>query len=435
MKKTFSVLLSVMMAAMLIVGVIPAVAVVGYDTVTLAVGQTDSMQSVYVSSAISINNTVCTVYVSGNLLYLTGNTVGTTYVSYTTLAGAQGTLVVTVTNTTASTGTISLAVGQTDVADNLNALSASVANPTICSAIVANGKLSITGLKAGSTIVSWQGYTTGSIYPTYGTLTVVVGGGTTATTGTVTIGIGQTETASNLNAWSATAANPAICTVNYTNGVLSITGLKAGSTTVTWYGMPTGATSNTSGTIYVVVTGTGTGTNTTITVAKGASQNVAGYYNIQSPTSSNSSVATVTMGGSLGSQYLIITGVNTGSTTISFYSKSAYSDSYTYNTLNVTVTGSSSIPTNESTATTGIYLGTNKTLLAKLSKSYKLGTVKLNGVSITSDRSKVLWVSSDTDVLTVKTDGIFKAVGKGTANLIAVTKDGKYTAVIAITVS
>lgn len=173
------------------------------------------------------------------------------------------------------------------------------------------------------------------------------------------------------------------------------------------------------------------------------------FYAVSNVKSNNTSVATAASSGSQGAMGLNITGVAAGTAVVTFDTKESADASAVSRSVTVTVTaaasntatrGSSTTdPASTSTTSTGIYLSTRsyKTTVGKtLYAPVKIDGTKIDRTKDTAAWAKLRWVSSDPKVLTVDSQtGKVKTVGKGTAKLVCVDKDGKSCDAMTITVS
>lgn len=303
---------------------------------------------------------------------------------------------------------------------------------------------SLTGVAAGSAVVTitYTDTNTGTTGLT-DTLSVTVSASSsnTATSGTVSVVAGSTSTVGSFyQIHSVTMANTAIATPVFStvagSGTLTLTGLTAGSTTMTVYATLTNGATPTYYTYTVNVTASST-TNTTNTTS-GYTQNHsldAGktasieFVSATNIVSSNSAVATATFANGK----LTMTGVSAGTATITFTGTTSSSSTAMTYTINLTVTGTASGSSTSSGSTSGLVFSKTSTSIAA-NKSYRLKNIKLDGVSVAA--AELRWMSSDTDVLTVNaTSGIFKGKSSGTAYLVAIDPSNGGVAVLKVTVS
>jgi len=380
----------------------------------------------------SSNTRVVTATPSSSGAILRGVSAGTAVVTATWEDKTVWTYNVTVrqTATVSNTPTITVGVGGTDTIADYNVSIARIANESVARVSVSNGVCTITGVSVGSTYFYFNG-----THKTAGTtvtqkqvnVTVSATGGSGGTSGSsnLSLAVGQTDTAQGLYCTSAYSNNASIASASVVAGQLTVTGVSAGTTYVVYSGTLNGATVNNQ-MLTVTVSGTGMGAGTGsvsgVTVAVGGTQSVA-IAGLTSAICADTSKATV----SLANGTVTVTGRAVGTTSV-YYTTSGSSG---MQVLPVTVSNTAA---NVPVATASrITIGSKAAYSVNRGKSYTLG-VTLDGVSISSDRSRVLWVSSNTSVITVNAKGQFKAVGSGTANLIAVTKEGDSVAKVSITV-
>lgn len=233
-----------------------------------------------------------------------------------------------------------------------------------------------------------------------------------------TLAVGGTETliasllptgvAEQSIAWSSSDTN--VCTVD-SSGI--ITGVAQGTAVVS------ATVKNYTATciVHVIIPVSGiTLSKTSLKLKNGASQTLTATIAPKNATeqglfwtSSNDAVCTVDQTGK-------ITTVNNGSAVIKV---TTYDGSFTAE-CNVTVY----------TPATGISLNKAKTTLAKGSQETLTAVVSPAGAS----EKGVFWTSTNGDVCTVDSDGNISGVSEGSAIIIAISKDGGYSAACSVTV-
>lgn len=294
-------------------------------------------------------------------------------------------------------------------------------------------------------------------------------------TNTITVNQSYTYPQTFRKLSDVSSSNPLIATASsYSigdDGTIVVVGVSAGTATISYKYYPSAGSYQQSGSFSITVT-TGSssgsqaslyGATTTktpdITVRAGyAATPATKYYEITSVKIADTSIATAEITGSAGDMGFRIKGLKAGDTTFSF-SYRLVNNGPIYNathTLSVTGTASSSssssggtsissstgssdeienVSNTSSSADEGISFGGRTRSNVKLGKSYTMKTgLKLNGESVTP--GELLWLTPDSDIISVnKTTGVFKAIAKGTATLIAVDLSGTYVRSIEIVVS
>lgn len=404
------------------------------SSVALTVGGQQSIFVGYGLTLKSMNTGIATVYPSNTGYYTVfGVSAGTTYLvssggsMYTVTVSASGTNP----GTPNGSGTMALAVGATEtIAASTGSYitSATSSNSSVASVYAAYGSsyATVTGLSVGTATISiYQGTST-----TPYTLTVYVtatGSGSTASSIPLTVGQSATYQSNGYFA-SISIANTSIANVSFTpyGTTATFTGLAAGSTYAYITEVINGAQQNR--TVPIVVTGgtnAGGSSTTALTVGGRATVYPTTGATLLGASSANPNVATVTYT----STSAVITGISAGTTTVTL--NQYYNGSYNTVTVTVYVTGSSSSGNSGSTAG-GINFKSSAVSVTK-GKRYSLKGMTVNGSTVSA--SDLLWVSADEDIITVDANtGKFKAVGRGSTLLIAVTKDAKNIGSITVNV-
>lgn len=301
---------------------------------------------------------------------------------------------------------------------------------------------SLYGVSAGTAVLTVNSTKTSTGATDVGTITVTVTASGSSTQGTtlsaITVEAGKTATATTPSvATSYSSTNTSIATVAYSNQVLTITGVQAGSTQILY------SISNASGVtenyiIPVTVTAAGTTNNNTsssngFNLQVGKVAETAAFYSVSAATSSAPEIAAVT----IVDNKMRITGKSVGSATISYTAISTQGAAATSGTYNISVTtaadGSTTSNVTSSGTTsdgTGLKFSTNSRTLA-VGKSYRLSKITLDGKSIAANQ--LYWLSSNDAVVKVnKTSGVLSIKKAGSATVIAVTKDGKSSQALSI---
>lgn len=128
---------------------------------------------------------------------------------------------------------------------------------------------------------------------------------------------------------------------------------------------------------------------------------------------------------------VVVTGIASGKTTVSFWYKSASSD-WISAALPVTVSGVTETPTAVNASSAGIVFA-ESTATVSAGTSYTPTGIKVNGAPV--DASALLWVSGPDSVVSVsKQSGKITAVAAGTATVYAVDPETKACAALTINV-
>lgn len=291
----------------------------------------------------------------------------------------------------------------------------------------------VTGVSAGSATITVRtvdgGFTATSSILVNNILVPV--SGVTVTPATVTVAVGATApltaavlpaTASNKSV-TFTSSAPAVATVSAT-GV--VTGVSAGSATITVRTVDGGFTATSSVTVTpannpVPVTGVTVtpvsvailvGANTTLTavVAPANATNKAVTW-----TSSNPAVASVSAAG-------VVTGVSAGSATI------------TVRTVNGNFAAVATVmvnPVNNPIAVTGVTVAPTTASVAVGATTSLAATV----APANATNKAVTWTSSSPAIATVSASGVVTGVAAGSATITVRTTDGGFTATATVTVT
>lgn len=286
-----------------------------------------------------------TVQDPGNVTF---NTVGTFTVTFT-VTDAQGaadaspaTRTVTVTAPPAlaiSPTSLSVTVGSTAtsaVSNAVGAVTATSANTGIATASYANGVVTVAGVAAGSTTVAVRDSRSNAVTQTLNVTVTAAAQPLAISPSSVSVPVGSSATSSVSNAVgavTATSANTAIATASYANGVVTVNGVAAGSTTVAVRDSRTNAVTQTLSVTVTAVTPPLAISPTSVSVGVGstATTNVSNAVGAVTATSANTAVATA----SFANGVVTVTGVAAGSTTVAV--RDSRSNAVTQ-TLNVTVT-------------------------------------------------------------------------------------------------
>lgn len=332
----------------------------------------------------SSSNTAIATVVAGTGL-VTGVSAGTATISYLISSGCYQTITVTV-NTAPGTigGTAYMCVGATV------SLSCSPGGGTWSSASPATASVtsggSVTGLMAGTTTISYQ-----SGAGCVATLVLTVTAAPGSIGGTLFACMGATTTLSSTpggGTWSS--SNAARATVGAGTGL--VTGVSAGTVIITY-----AISATCYSTAVVTINATPGSITGTLTLCAGCSTTLSSATTGGSWSSSNTAAATIGTGAGL------VSGVGTGTTTISYVAGGCAV------TAVVTVTPA----TSPSTGTPVVCVGqTNATLSNPISG----GT----------------WSSSNSSIATVHAaTGILTGVGAGNADITYTTSPGVYTVIVA----
>ncbi|WP_341838723.1 Ig-like domain-containing protein [Chitinophaga caseinilytica] len=337
----------------------------------------------------SSNTTVATVDANG---IVTGITAGTSTITYTvtSVSGCVSTTTTIVTvnalpNAGTITGTTDVCIGLTTDLDNVAPGGVWTSSNTAVATVDANGI--VTGLTAGtSTITYTVTSTSGCVSTTTSTITVNILPNAGAITGTTDVCIGLTTDLDNIapgGVW--TSSNTAVATVD-ANGI--VTGITAGTSTITYTVTSTSGCVSTTTTIVTVnaLPNAGAITGTT-DVCAGLTTDLDNAAPGGVWTSSNRAVATVDANG-------IVTGVTAGTSTIT----------YTVTSVSGCVSTTTTIVTVNALPNAGAITGTTE-VCAGLTTD--LDNAAPGGV----------WTSSNTAVATVDANGIVTGLTVGTSTI------------------
>ena len=290
-------------------------------------------------------------------------------------------------------------------------------------ATVSGGK--VTALKAGSatiTVTTEDGSKTATCSVTvnakvYPVTSVSLNKSTATLTEGETLTLTATVNPSNATnknvSWKS--SNTSVATVS--NG--KVTAVKAGSATITVTTEDGGKTATCSVTVKAIVNVTSVSLNkTTASLTEGESLTLTASINPSNATnknvtwkSSNTSVATVSNGK--------VTAVKAGSATITVTTKDGNKTATCSVTVNEKVYPVSGVYLNKTSVS--VVVGNKLTLVATITPS-------------NATNKNITWNSSNTSVATVSPNGEISTLSPGTANIVATTVDGKYTATCKITV-
>ena len=425
-------------------------------TLTVCVGLTTTLTDATGGGVWTSSNTaVATVGSSSGVVTGVGVAGGTATITYTLLTGCLNTVVVTVNpNPTAILGAGSVCVGQTICLTDATAGGTWSSSSAV--AIVNSGTGCVTGLAAGTTIITYT-LSTGCI-----TTTIITVNPLSPITGTPSLCVGLTTNLTDATpggTWSSNATG--VATVGSTTGV--VTGVTQGTATIS-YVMPSGCTStiivtvyalptNISGTLSVCVGqttsvsdgtagGTWTSNNGNITIGSSSgiiTGNIAG-----------TSIITYTLG--TGCTITAVVTVNplapiTGATNLCQSQVTTVSDLVTggvwsSSNTNVTVDAFGNVTANTVGTSTISYVlptGCTTTLIVTVNSLAAIhGTTELcvgTSTVFTDSLLGGIWNSSNTGVATVNSiTGIVTGVAPGTA-IISYTLSSGCTATIIVTVA
>ena len=211
------------------------------------------------------------------------------------------------------------------------------------------------------------------------------------------------------------SSNTSVATVS--NG--KVTAVKAGSATITVTTEDGDKTATCEVTVKAIVNVTSVSLNkTTASLTEGESLTLTASINPYNATnknvtwkSSNTSVATVSNGK--------VTAVKAGSATITVTTKDGNKTATCSVTVNEKVYPVSGVYLNKTSVS--VVVGNKFTLIATITPS-------------NATNKNITWNSSNTSVATVSPNGEISTLSPGTANIVATTVDGKYTATCKITV-
>lgn len=445
---------SALLASLMLVGMLAfAIPASAAQTITVNKGDSTTVKldiNQYLTGATVQDSSIATISASGTNVTVTGLKEGTTTATayYTTNTGQQGEiLTITVSDVTSKqpTQNINLALpSQPSYTATLTGTSSSLvsnSDSTVASTELTGTStqtLIIRALKAGTTtiVVNAKSGSTTTQYTYYVTVT---GTSTAATTtdATVSLAAGESKVVApkgtqDLTVSSGNTTNIAKLEKNSSNQLV-VTGVAAGTVNLSYtYSQWVGANKNTY-TVSIPVTVTGTGSNTSATesveIKVGETKTV--MSNMTSIGLTNTGTASVALPSiENGAKDLSIKGVAAGTSTITVtYNNGGVSGTKTFN-VRVVADTSAATPTNS--RTTGLYFTKNAASIKK-GKTYQYSSIYLEGAKTAP--SKLLWVSSNTSVVTVNSKtGKFKGVKAGKARIIAVDKQGKYVNYLDITV-
>ena len=153
------------------------------------------------------------------------------------------------------------------------------------------------------------------------------------------------------------------------------------------------------------------------------------YAGVQHLTVADSSVACASED-SMGR--IVVTGIASGKTTVSFWYQSAVSSDWVSAALPVTVSGVADTPTAVDASSAGIAFS-ESTATVSAGTSYTPAGIQVNGTPV--DASDLLWVSGSDRVVSVdKQSGKITAVAAGSATVFAVDPKTKACAALTVTV-
>lgn len=166
-----------------------------------------------------------------------------------------------------------------------------------------------------------------------------------------------------------------------------------------------------------------------VTIQENSSYVTGSYAGVQHLSVGNSSVACASSD-SVGR--VVVTGIASGSTTVSFWYKTTWSSDWVSASLPVTVSGVSTTTTAVDASSVGIIFSQG-TATVSVGSTYTPTGIKVNGAS--EDASGLLWVTNSDSVISVdgKT-GKITALAAGTATVYAVDPATKMCATLAVTV-
>ena len=159
--------------------------------------------------------------------------------------------------------TINLVAGNSSIVGSYSGVTNyTSSNPAVATLALSGGILTVTGVSAGNATLTYTALETGGTLRNYSTPVVVTASSNSTTTTTPTTGQSLTieagknaKTAAFSSISTYQSADTNIATVKAESNSLIITGVSAGSTTVSYTGVLPGTTNSTSGTFNVTVTG------------------------------------------------------------------------------------------------------------------------------------------------------------------------------------
>lgn len=315
-------------------------------------------------------------------------------------------------------------------------LSASTNNSAIVTVTYGTNDFTLVGVSAGQAQVTVRARDSRDNHEFNMFVPVTVtGSSSTGYTRNVSTPLGTTVTLDSFNYVASTnSSNTSVSTVYQSGNAVMATAASVGTSTITVIGTKAGTTNQATYTYYLTVTSTSTGTNTSNVSLRAGQDALIGqggaYSSVSNYSSSNTSVATVT----LNNNVITISGKSTGTAVVTFTATVAGTGQVVTYTVNVTVTGSyyNDGYIDNIYDGTGLDIGIAERIVAE-GKSYRLKGITQNGTPVAAN--ELLWLSTDDTIVTVgKATGIFKARKTGTARLIAVDKLGRYHLTVAITV-
>ena len=317
----------------------------------------------------SCSNANVTIEASG---LVTGNTAGTTMITYTSPGGCESNIVVTVSSTPAPlTGTATVCVGKTTTFSSLSADGTWSSSNTAKATVDAGGE--ITGISSGTAAITYaiaSGYVTKNVY--ISTTPDDITGIANICEGSYTV---LYSTIGGSGTW--TSSDTTIATINTTSGMMA--GVSEGSATITCKVASSGCYKTQVVNIYTTpVDIWGDGDLCAGSVATFTNTTTGGTW-----TTNNTTVATV------GATSGIVTGITAGGATLSYTTSNGCYKTMplTINTIPANITGTLSVCTEASTT---------------LSNTTTGGT----------------WYSGNTDVATIgSTSGIVTSATAGTAGI------------------
>lgn len=241
---------------------------------------------------------------------------------------------------------------------------------------------------------------------------------------TLNVSVGSTVNTNSLGQIvSATTLNSGIATAYNNNTYASVTGVSAGTTTLTVLYYNSGSANISTATYTVNVTGSYTGTGSTSAVSQPFSLEVGKTANIPSVVaatnvvSSNPSVGTA----AIENGQMVLRGLSAGTTEITFNGSTTAGGASTAYKITLTVTGTGTASSGGTSSSGGVSFSKTSTSVSS-GKNYRLKGMKVNGSSAVA--GDLRWMSTNTDVLTVNAKtGVFKGKTSGTAYLVAADPD------------
>ena len=356
-------------------------------------------------NAVSSDIAVATASVSGSLLSVTGVAAGSAIITVTD--GSSGSVTITVTVASSlgvSPASLSLFVDASDscaISGGTGPYSATSNNPSTATVSITGSTLFITGVAAGSAIITVTDASAESM-----TIAVTVTSSLSVSPASLSLFVDTSDSCAisgGTGPYSATSNNPSTATVSITGSTLFITGVAAGSATIT----VTDASSE-SVTIAITVASSLSVSSTGLSLFAGATDacTISGGKTPYSAASSNTAVATA----SISNNTLSATGIVAGSTTITVTDASSESV-----TIHITVTP----PLNVNPTRLSLFAGAT------------------SACAISGGKTPYNAVSSNTAVATASVTGSLLSVTGVAAGstIITVTDGGSESMTIAVTVA